>query len=97
MILLDITMPGMNGLEVLPKIKAMFPQLKVLILTMHKSKHHIARAFEAGADGYLLKENTLADLVSAIEKIRQGESYVSNMVSTQITQIFRRKHSTDQG
>jgi DNA-binding NarL/FixJ family response regulator len=95
MILLDITMPGMHGLEALPKIKTGSPQVKVLILTMHKSKHHIARAFEAGADGYLLKENTLADLVSAIEKIRQGESYVSNMVSTQITQLFRRKHSQD--
>jgi DNA-binding NarL/FixJ family response regulator len=96
MILLDITMPGMQGLEVLPTIKARFPQIKVLMLTMHKSKHHIARAFEAGADGYLLKENTLGDLVSAIEKIRQGESYVSNLVSTQITQLFRQKHSQDQ-
>jgi DNA-binding NarL/FixJ family response regulator len=96
MILLDITMPVMQGLEVLPTIKARFPQIKVLVLTMHKSKHHIARAFEAGADGYLLKENTLGDLVSAIEKIRQGESYVSNLVSTQITQLFRQKHSQDQ-
>jgi DNA-binding NarL/FixJ family response regulator len=58
---------------------------------MHKSKQHIARAFEAGADGYLLKENALIDLVSAIAKIRQGESYVSSLVLTQITEIFRQK------
>ena len=91
MILLDITMPGMLGLEVLPKIKKRFPRIKVIILTMHKSKQHISRAFEAGADGYLLKENTLADLVSAIEKVRQGESYASSLVLTAITDIFRDK------
>jgi DNA-binding NarL/FixJ family response regulator len=95
MILLDITMPGMQGLEVLPKIKRKCPRVKVLILTMHKSKQHIARAFEAGADGYLLKENTLEDLVSAIEKIRNGESFASNLVLTRITEIFRRKLQPD--
>jgi len=58
---------------------------------MHKSQQHISRAFEAGADGYLLKENTLEDLVTAIEKIRNGESYASNMVLTRITEIFRQK------
>lgn len=96
LILLDITMPGMHGLDVLPKIKAAAPQTKVLILTMHKSKYHIARAFEAGADGYLLKENTLTDLGLAIEKIRQGENYISEMISTQITQLFRPKHTQEQ-
>jgi DNA-binding NarL/FixJ family response regulator len=96
MVLLDITMPGMHGLEALQRVKAESPRTKVLILTMHKSKHHIARAFEAGADGYLLKENTLPDLVSAIEKIRSGGGYLSDMVSTQITQLFRQKHSHDE-
>lgn len=95
-ILLDITMPGLQGLEVLPRIKSKYPHIKVLILTMHKSPRHVARAFEAGADGYLLKENTLEDLVSAIERIRQGESYVSNMVSTQITQLLRLKDPENQ-
>src|SRR5208283_1376174 len=95
MILLDITMPGMHGLEALQAVKSRFPQIKVLILTMHKSRQHIARAFEYGADGYILKENALADLVFAIEKIRQGESYVSSLVLTQITEIFRQKLPQD--
>lgn len=97
MILLDISMPGMHGLEALQTVKRRFPGVKVLILTMHKSKQHIARAFEAGADGYLLKENALADLVSAIAKIRQGESYISSLVLTQITELFRQKPPQTEG
>ncbi|MGA2405039.1 MAG: response regulator transcription factor [Syntrophobacteraceae bacterium] len=93
MILLDITMPGMQGLAVLPIVKRRFPPVKVLILTMHKSNQHIACAFEAGADGYLLKENTLTELVSAIEKIRHGESYVSDLVLTRVAEMLRQKHS----
>lgn len=91
MILLDIAMPGMHGLDALPRVKKMFPRIKILILSMHKSKQHIARAFEAGADGYLLKENTLTDLIAAIEKIRNGEIYASNLVLTRLTEIFRRR------
>jgi len=82
-------------LEALQAVKSRYPQIKVLILTMHKSRQHIARAFEHGADGYILKENALADLVFAIEKIRQGESYVSSLVLTQITEIFRQKLPQD--
>lgn len=91
MVILDLTMPGMHGTEVTKEIKKRYPQVKVLILTMHKSKEHLSRVIMAGADGYLLKENAFGDLISAIETIRQGGSYISSLLSTQMIDFFRHK------
>jgi DNA-binding NarL/FixJ family response regulator len=91
MMILDLTMPGMHGTEVTKEIKNRYPQVKVLILTMHKSKEHLSRGIMAGADGYLLKENAFGDLISAIETIRQGGSYISSLLSTQMMGFFRQK------
>ena len=70
MLILDITMPNLQGIEAAQEIKRLYPGVKILILTMHKSREHLCRALGAGAEGYLLKENAYADLVSAIETIR---------------------------
>lgn len=91
MVILDLTMPGMHGTEVTKEIKEHYPQVKVLILTMHKSKEHLSRVIMAGADGYLLKENAFGDLISAIETIRNGGSYISSLLSTQMIDFFRQK------
>lgn len=91
MLILDLTMPGMHGTEVTKEIKKRYPQVKVLILTMHKSKEHLSQVIMAGADGYLLKENAFGDLISAIETIRQGGSYISSLLSTQMIDFFRQK------
>ena len=69
-------MPKLQGIEATKAIKLTDPQVKVLILTMHKSAEHLSRTFSAGADGYLLKENARADLIDAIDKIRHGKTYV---------------------
>ena len=91
MVIIDLTMPGMHGTEVTKQIKKLHPQVKVLILTMHKSKEHLSRVIMAGADGYLLKENAFGDLISAIETIRQGGSYISSLLSSQMIDFFRQK------
>lgn len=91
MAILDLTMPGLHGTEATKEIKKRFPQIKVLILTMHKSKEHLSRVILAGADGYLLKENAFGDLIAAIETIRQGGSYISSLLSTQMIDFFRQK------
>ena len=87
MLILDITMPRLQGIEATKIIKSLYPQVKILILTMHKSNLHIARALEAGADGYILKENALADLIFAIETIRAGNRYISSLVTDQVMDI----------
>jgi DNA-binding NarL/FixJ family response regulator len=91
MIILDITMPNLQGLDALKEIKTSYPDIKVLVLTMHKSKGHLLLAFSAGADGYLLKENSYNDLFAAIEKIRQGSHYISSLVSNQVIDLFRQE------
>jgi DNA-binding NarL/FixJ family response regulator len=91
MVILDLTMPGLHGTEVTKEIKKLYPHVKILILTMHKSKEHLSRVITAGADGYLLKENAFGDLIIAIEKIRQGGSYISNLLSSQMIDFVRQK------
>lgn len=84
MVILDITMPHVQGLEAAKEIKARYPGVKILILTMHKSGEYLRRALAAGVEGYLLKENVLADLIAAIEAIRRGASYISSLLTTRI-------------
>jgi len=77
LVILDISMPNLRGIEAVSRITKHHPKLKVLILTMHKDRTYLHQAIAAGADGYLLKEDADPDLFSAIERIRQGKIYVS--------------------
>ena len=77
MIILDISMPNLRGLEAIHEIKTNHPKVKVLILTMHKDKDYLYQALSGGADGYLLKEDADDELFLAIEKIRNGKIYIS--------------------
>lgn len=77
LVLLDIAMPGDNGLEILRQIKRMHPETSVIILSMYSDESYVFRAFKAGADGYVPKDNTPDDLLDAITKVMQGESYIS--------------------
>jgi len=75
MVILDISMPNLRGIEAVHAIKKKYPDVKLLVLTMHKE--YLQQAMSAGADGYLLKEDADRDLFSAIENIRQGRAYIS--------------------
>jgi len=89
MIILDIAMPKLQGIEAAQEIKKLYPEIKILMLTMHKSSEHVFRALAAGVDGYLLKENAYVDLVAAIEIIREGKKYISSLISEQVADIIR--------
>ena len=88
LVILDISMPRMSGIEVAKEIKRSYPQVKVLILTMHKMKEYLNDAIAAGVDGYLLKEDLAKELGSAIAKIRQGTTYISTLLSNEMTSLF---------
>lgn len=77
MVILDISMPRLRGLEAAKEIKTSFPQVKILILSMHRNTEYFYNAISSGAEGYLLKEDADRELFTAIEKIRTGERYVS--------------------
>ncbi|HLD47139.1 MAG TPA: response regulator transcription factor [Desulfobaccales bacterium] len=95
MLILDLHMPQLNGIEATKIIKSLYPEIKILILTMHKSKVHFGQAFKAGADGYILKENALADLIFAINTIRAGNRYISSLVLDQVMDFFSGKPDDD--
>ena len=74
---MDISMPGMNGLDALKQVKQEFPDLPVLILSMYPEEQYAIRMLKAGADGYLTKSSAPEELVKAITKVHQGGTYVS--------------------
>ena len=96
LVVLDIAMPQMRGLEAIPEIKAMHPLLKVLMLTMHKERAYLRKAMAAGANGYLLKEDAESDLFGAIDKVRQGAAYVSPRLSDALVPVEAEEHQGDQ-
>jgi len=80
MIILDIGLPSLSGIEAARTIKQDNPNIKILFLTMFKSRDHLKHALDAKVDGYLLKENAFKDLITAIKLIRRGEIYISNIM-----------------
>jgi two-component system nitrate/nitrite response regulator NarL len=80
-VLMDISMPHMNGIEAMGNLRKQVPNAKVLILTMHDSKEYIAQVVRSGARGYLLKDSAPAELVRAIKAVHGGEVYFSPSVS----------------
>ena len=83
-ILLDISMPGMNGLDVLKQIKSIKPNLSVLILSIYPEEHYAVRVLKAGASGYLSKESAPEELVKAIRKVNTGGRYVSSSLAEKL-------------
>jgi DNA-binding NarL/FixJ family response regulator len=84
MILLDIAMPGLNGLEVAARVREQFPQVRVLMLSMYLNEEYVWQALRAGASGYLLKDSADSELEIAIRAVAQGETYLSPPVSKQV-------------
>lgn len=76
-LLLDISMPGRSGLEILKDLKHEAPSLSVLILTMHPEEQYAVRVLKAGASGYLTKESAPDELIEAIRKVSKGGKYIS--------------------
>jgi two-component system invasion response regulator UvrY len=83
-IVLDITMPGKNGLDVLIEIKQKRPEIKVLILSMHPEEEIALRALKTGASGYLNKDSVPGELIKAIRKINDGGKYISSELAESI-------------
>ena len=77
LVILDISMPKINGVELTRMLKGKYPSLKILMLTMHKNKQFFYQAMSAGADGYLVKSDSERELLLAVEKISRGNTYIS--------------------
>ena len=95
LVILDISMPDMRGIEATREAKIICPDIKVLILTMHKNTEYVQHAIKAGANGYLIKEDSDTELLTAINKILQGDRYISHTLSLELTDNFLRKGRKD--
>jgi len=81
MVILDISMPQINGIEAVGKIHQLYPEVRMLVVTMHFNTHYYQHAVSAGAHGYLLKDDSDTKLLPAIQKIRNGGIYVSQKLA----------------
>jgi DNA-binding NarL/FixJ family response regulator len=83
-VLMDITMPAMNGLEALTRIAAEHPAVKVIVLSMHTNEAYISKALRSGAVGYMLKDAATVELELALQAVSRGDTYLSPAVSKQL-------------
>jgi DNA-binding NarL/FixJ family response regulator len=88
-IVVDISMPLLNGIEAVRQIKKLDKQVKVIFLTMHPDVTYAIRAFEAGASGYVLKHSASSELLTAIHEAIKGRTYVTPMIAGELLQAYQ--------
>ncbi len=88
LVLMDLTMPGMNGIEAMHAIKRRNPETRMLVLTIHRTDEYIHESLRAGADGYILKDGTHDELLLAIRRVLDGKTYLSPDVSDKVIHGF---------
>jgi len=93
LVLMDLSMPRMNGTEALSAIKRRFPEIKIIALTNHKVEEYVRAALTAGADGYVLKDDSRQELLTAIRRVTKGHGYLSPGICNQVVSGFLRRAS----
>jgi DNA-binding NarL/FixJ family response regulator len=91
MVIADISMPKIRGIEATREIKKIFPEIKIAIMTMHNNIEYLKHAISAGADAYVLKQDAGVELFSAIEAVRNGDVYISPVFSVGMADDFVKK------
>jgi DNA-binding NarL/FixJ family response regulator len=88
LILMDLSMPRINGLDAIKEIKKRFSETKILVLTVHKTEEYILATLKSGADGYILKDSTHAELVLAVKNVLSGKHYISPGISEKVIEGY---------
>jgi DNA-binding NarL/FixJ family response regulator len=88
LLLMDLSMPRMSGMEAIREIKKRYPQTRIIALTVHKTDEYLHTTLQAGADGYVLKDATHDELVMAIKNVMKGKSYLSPGVSEKVIEGY---------
>lgn len=83
MVIVDISIPSLRDIEAIRKIKALYADVKVLFLSMHEHQEYLDYALENGAEGFVIKQNVDVELYQAIDKIRNGETYITPVIDYQ--------------
>jgi DNA-binding NarL/FixJ family response regulator len=88
LILMDLSMPRMTGMDAIREIKKRYPQTKIIALTVHKTEEYLRTTLQAGADGYVLKDATHGELMMAIKSVLKGKTYLSPGVSGKVIEGY---------
>ena len=94
-VLMDINMPGMNGIECVSQLKARHPEIEVIMLTVYQDADNVFKSLAAGANGYLLKRASRDELLSAIHQVLAGGSPMSSQIARKVVQAFRQPVATE--
>ena len=94
-LLLDISIPGISGLEICRQITTSHPEIRIIILTMHRSETYVTSAFSAGAMGYVLKHSAVEELTTAIRSVNSGKKYISSELTEAILDKYVTKVEED--
>jgi len=95
-VLLDISMPGLGGLEASAQLKQELPEVRVVMLSMHANEEYVLQALRAGAVGYMLKDSATAQLELALQAVMQGETYLSPPISKQMVEGYLQRVGAEQ-
>jgi DNA-binding NarL/FixJ family response regulator len=88
LVLMDLSMPKMNGMDAIREIKKLSPETKILVLTVHKTEEYILATFQVGANGYVLKDATHSELAMAIKDVLSGKHYISPGISDKVLEGY---------
>jgi DNA-binding NarL/FixJ family response regulator len=98
LVIADLSLPGMSGLDLVHRIREGFPEVAVLVLTMHSEEQYALRAFQAGASGYVTKDSACDELVSAVRKVASGGVFVTSVLAERVVQQLNgRRTASDLG
>jgi len=96
-VLFDINLPGMNGIECVRRLKPRLPETQFLMVTVYEDANHIFNALSAGASGYLLKQMRRSELLDALKDVHAGGSPMSSQIARKVVQSFRRNETESNG
>src|SRR5881392_3597589 len=91
--IVDLSLPGANGIELIKNIRAEFPKLPILVLSMHDESLYAVRALRAGADGYVMKHEAMANVIQAIREVFDGRPYLSPAMAAQVITKFAHRQA----
>jgi len=96
LVIVDLSLPGANGIELIKNIRAEFAQMPILVLSMHDESLYALRAMRAGADGYVMKHEAMANVVQAIHEVFNGRPYLSPAMAAQVITKFAQRRAEDE-
>jgi two-component system, NarL family, response regulator NreC len=95
LVIVDMVMPGMNGLEIIKQLISQFPEIRIIVLSLHDDENYVVNALRNGASGYVLKESSTADLIHAIDVVMRGQRFLSPSLDEKAIQAFIKRGTND--